>query len=151
MPMHQAADNAALKRLEPFVGEWNLETSFPDSPVGRSVFEWILDGQFLVQRSEVPHPDAPDGFSIVGPDPDGDGYTQHYFDSRGVVRLYAMTFRDGVWTLSREKADFSPLPFSQRFNGTFSDDGRVITARWESSEDGANWELDFELTYTKVG
>jgi len=28
---------------------------------------------------------------VIGPDA-GDGYTQHYFDSRGIARLYAMTF-----------------------------------------------------------
>ena len=28
---------------------------------------------------------------MIGPDA-GDGYTQHYFDSRGIARLYAMTF-----------------------------------------------------------
>lgn len=149
--MHQAADNPALKRLEPFVGEWNLEASFPNAPVGRAVFEWILDGRFLVERSEVPVPEAPDGFCLVSPDADGGGYTQHYFDSRGVVRLYAMTFEDGLWTLTREKADFSPLSFSQRYTGRFSDEGNVITGSWETSDDGSTWERDFDLNYTRVG
>lgn len=36
--------------------------------------------------------------AIVAPTSDGDAYTQHYFDSRGVVRVYAMTFGKGVWT-----------------------------------------------------
>jgi hypothetical protein len=38
-----------------FIGEWTMEASFPvASPtgiVGRTVFEWVLGGQFLVQRS----------------------------------------------------------------------------------------------------
>src|SRR5437764_15268070 len=96
MPEH-AAGNAAMERLEPFIGEWNLEASFPDAafsevPTGHCLFEWLLGGQFLVERSEVPHPAAPDGYCIISPDTEGDGYTQHYFDSRGVVRVYAMTF-----------------------------------------------------------
>jgi hypothetical protein len=37
--------------------------------------------------------------------------------SRGVVRIYAMTFDDGVWILRRESADFTPLAFAQRFVG----------------------------------
>jgi hypothetical protein len=151
MEMSQAADNPALERLEPFVGEWNLEASFPDAPVGRAVFEWILGGQFLVERSEVPVPEAPDGFCIIGPEADGGGYTQHYFDSRGVVRLYAMTFDDGVWTLTRDKEDFSPLSFSQRYTGRFSDDANVITGTWEICHDGSTWERDFDLNYTRVG
>jgi hypothetical protein len=48
-------------------------------------------------------------------------------DSRGLVRLYAMSLADGVWTLTRESPDFTPLAFRQRFTGTFSDDGNVIS------------------------
>jgi hypothetical protein len=110
------------------------------------VFEWILGGRFVSQRMEIPHPDAPDGFMIIGAD--GDAYTQHYFDSRGVVRLYAMSFTDGVWTLLRDSPDFTPLAFHQRYIGTVGDD--TITGRWETSPDGARWELDFHLNYTRV-
>ena len=153
MAIDQAARKAGLERLDPFVGEWSMEASFPLAPptgvVGRAVFEWILGGQFLVQRSEVPHPDAPDGFAIVDFDPDREAYSQHYFDSRGVVRVYAMSFSDGVWTLLRDSPDFSPLNFSQRFTGTFSDDGNAIQGPWETS-DGSTWEHDFDLTYTRV-
>ena len=35
----------------------------------------------------------------------------------GVTRLYSMTFEDGTWTLLRDKPDFSPLHFSQRYVG----------------------------------
>jgi hypothetical protein len=104
--------------------------------------------QFLIQRWEVDHPDAPDGLAVIGAA--DDGYVQHYFDSRGVARVYGMSFGDGVWKLWRTSADFSPLDFSQRFTGTFSDDGASIEGRWETSGDGSTWELDFDLTYTKV-
>ncbi|MGI8795561.1 MAG: hypothetical protein ACR2IR_03060, partial [Acidimicrobiia bacterium] len=57
--------------------------------------------QFLVERWEVPHPDAPDGIAIIGVDQSGENYLQHYFDSRGVARVYEMSFRDGVWELWR--------------------------------------------------
>ncbi len=103
-----------------------------------------------MQRWEVQLPAAPDGIAIIGPDRDGDGYLQHYFDSRGVARLYEMTFGDGVWTLRRDSPDFSPLDFSQRFTGEFSDDGNTIAGRWEIAKGGPNFELDFELTYTRI-
>jgi hypothetical protein len=148
------ARNPARDRLDAFVGEWTMEASLPAAPpmgvVGRCAFEWALDGQFLVQRSEVPDPDAPDGLAIIGLAADGETYTQHYFDSRGIARVYAMTFRDGVWRLLRNAPDFTPLSFSQRFTGTFGDGGRTIRGRWEKSSDGSSWELDFELTYTRV-
>lgn len=154
MQMDQAARNAALERLDVFIGEWSLAASFPLAPpmgrTGRTVFEWILGRQFLVQRAESPHPDAPDSLAIIRFDADSDAYSQHYFDSRGVARVYAMSFSDGVWTLLRDSPDVSPLAFSQRFTGTFSDDGNTIHGRWETSPDGSSWEHDFELTYTKV-
>jgi hypothetical protein len=40
---------------------------------------------------------------------------------------------------------------SQRFTGTFADDARTIRGAFETShDDGATWELDFEITYRKV-
>jgi hypothetical protein len=144
----------ALARLDVFVGEWGVEARFPgggDGPVARSTFEWALDRQFLIQRTEVPVPEAPDGLMIVSADPETGAYTQHYYDSRGVVRLYAMTFADGVWTLTRESPDFSPLDFRQRFTGTFGQDGNIISGAWRKRRNGAGWEHDFDLTYRRAG
>jgi hypothetical protein len=147
-----------MERLTRFVGTWDLEAVFapPAHPVpaptgvgGRTVFEWALGGQFLVQRSQVDAEEAPDGLCVIAQE--GEAFRQHYFDSRGVVRLYGMSFRDGVWILRRTTPDFSPLSFGQRFTGRFSDDDARIDGRWESSHDGgSSWELDFELNYTRT-
>ena len=142
-----------LERLEPFVGTWDLDVSFPHLPDTRaqSAFEWALDGRFLLQRTEVSLPEAPNTLSLIGPDPRGGAYAQHYFDSRGVIRVYAMTFDDDVWTLLRNSPDFSDLKFWQRFTGTFGADGNTIDGRWEMSHDeGATWEKDFDLVYRRV-
>lgn len=77
----------ALARLDVFVGEWVLEGRFPgDSPaapnaaeggpMAHSWFEWVLDRQFLLQRTEIPVPGAPDSLSIVSADPQTGAYTQ---------------------------------------------------------------------------
>jgi hypothetical protein len=139
-----------IELLAPFVGEWRIEASFADAPAGRTIFEWLPGGQFLVQRWEVPHPAAPDGIAIIGLDPEREGYLQHYFDSRGVARVYKMSFGDQEWKLWREEPDFSPLDFSQRYRGRFSEDGKEIRGSWETSNDGTGWTLDFELTYRKL-
>jgi hypothetical protein len=145
---------ARLERLEPFVGDWRIEApAFPLEPTlaedARSTFEWALGGAFLLQRSSVPVPGAPDALSLMTPDA-GDGYTQHYFDSRGIARIYAMAFDGREWTLERHSADVSPLTFHQRWLATFSADGDTIQGRWEKSPDGRDWELDFELAYRRM-
>jgi hypothetical protein len=146
----QPPRRSAIERLEPLVGDWTLEASLAPGVSGRATFEWALDAQFLVHRSEIPVEGAPEGLSIIALDHDGEAFTMHYFDSRGVVRLYAMTFEGGNWTLLRNAPDFTPLPFHQRFTGAFSEDGHTIDGRWERSDDGTNWELDFELRYRRA-
>ncbi len=153
--MGNSSGGGLLEKLEPFAGEWSMAVAFKDMPpadVGaRVTFEWLPGKRFLIQRWDVPIPEAPDGIAIIGADPNGQGnYLQHYFDSRGVARVYKMSFDDGVWRLWRDEPDFSPLDFSQRFTGTFGDDGKTITGSWEINHDGKTWEHDFDLTYTKT-
>ena len=144
--------NPALDQLAPLLGEWNTEitsvSSYEDQSAvirGHSSFAWLEDGAFLVQHSEIPNSDFPTSTSIMGPDDAAGTYCVLYYDSRAVSRIYRMTFSGGIWTLWR---DFPG--FSQRFHGTLSEDGKTITAYWEQSTDGSNWEHDFDLTYTRV-
>ena len=147
-----------LDALNVLVGEWRMVAVFKDLPPTDAdvdallTFESLPGRQFLIQRWTVPVPEAPDGIAIIGADPDHDGqYLQHYFDTRGVARVYRMTFTDNVWTLWRDEADFSPLHFRQRYVGTLSDDGQTITGAWEICHDGTTWEHDFDLNYHKRG
>jgi hypothetical protein len=138
--------------LDAFIGEWTMRVAFPGAPPaegGRTVFEWMEGEKFLVQRWEVPVPEAPDGIAIIGFNAGRGTLLQHYFDSRGVARVYEMNLEDGVWRLSRTSPDFSPLNFQQRYEGTFSEDGREIVGRWEICHDGSTWEHDFDLTYVR--
>ena len=144
----------AMKALEPLVGNWKMVPTFegmPPSDIGAPIsFEWLSGGRFLIERWEVPVPEAPDGIAIIGVDPESGGnYLQHYFDSRGVARVYKMSLEDGVWKLWRDTPDFSPLDFSQRFTGIFGEDGNTIAGTWEISHDGKTWDHDFDLMYTK--
>jgi hypothetical protein len=132
--------------LEPLVGTWHISTSLGDVRAVAS-FEWALGGAFLLQRTEIDLPEAPDTLSVIAAD--GDDFTQHYFDSRGVVRIYAMTFNGSTWTLTREQPDFSDFNFAQRYVGEFS--GNRIDGRWEIKEPGdADYRLDFELSYERA-
>jgi hypothetical protein len=152
--MDPQTTNAALRRLEPLVGEWDTEISLPGDPAtivrGRLELTWLEGGAFLRVRSTVDKAEFPDSVSIIGCDEAAGRYSMLYFDSRGVARILEMSFAEDVWTLWRDSPDLSQH-FSQRYIGRLSDDGNTITGRWEKAPDGSAWELDFELTYTRIG
>jgi hypothetical protein len=135
-----------LSKLEILVGEWKPVVPGMDDVSAHVTFEWLEGGGFLVQRSTIDRPEFPNGVMVIGATgPDG-GLQQHYFDSRGVHRVYEMTLEGGVWTLWREGPDWP-----QRYVGEFSDDGDTITGRWERGESlGAPLQHDFDLNYTRV-
>lgn len=149
--------NPILERLDRFVGAWDLEVRLDEQTItgGRVTFDWLEAGTFLVQRSEAGDlSDAPTGWvehaprstvSIIGLDDSGELFTMLYADSRDVFRVYRMRLREGVWEIWRDAPGFS-----QRFTGTFHDDGDTIEGRWEFSDDGIEWEADFDLNYTRV-
>ena len=148
-------ETKGLERLAPFVGTWALEMVMPGQEptpdIGaRTTFEWMPGHLWLIQRWTVPVPEAPDGLALIGHDAGRGMLLQHYFDQRGVARVYEMTFEGGVWTLERTKADFSPFDFAQRFTGTFSADGGRIDGTWEIAHDKNTWEKDFDLNYLRV-
>lgn len=149
--MAEQARDPGLDRLDALVGEWTMEAGPPDGPPwpgeARVSFEWLEGRTFLIERWTVDLPEAPDGIAIIGLGDEPEAFRQHYFDARGVHRIYDMTLDDGVWRLWRDSID----PFSQRFSATFSDDGRTIEGRWEIQEAGEDWRTDFDLTYRMVG
>lgn len=147
---------AALDLLNVLVGTWEMEASFeagyfgPGSPPvsgrgGRTAFEWLEGEFFLLQRFTVFSPGAPNGIAIIGMGSDPETFEQHYYDSRGVARVYRMSLDGGVWKLWREAPGFW-----QRYAGRLSQDGRTITGSWEWSADGSSWKHDFDLTYIKT-
>ena len=135
--------------LDPLIGDWELTADLPGAEDMRGLVTFERFGPLLLQRSTAPDP-VPDSICLIAPHADG-GYTQHYFDSRGVVRLYAMTFDGQTWTLERTEPDFSPLDFHQRYIGTLADDGSVITGEWQASDDGTTWQRDFRLSHRRAG
>jgi hypothetical protein len=56
----------------------------------------------LIQRFTAGNPIAPSGIAIIGPGETAETFRQHYYDSRGVARIYQMSLTDGVWKLWRE-------------------------------------------------
>jgi hypothetical protein len=139
---------ASVAELRDFIGEWELEVGLAaaDHARGRVVFEPV--GEVLIRRTSVPTLEAPDSVCVVVPE--GAGYVQHYFDSHGVARLYAMSFDGKTWTIERTQTGSSPRDFHQRYVGTFSDDRSTINGEWQTSDDGLEWRCDFRLAYRRV-
>ena len=135
-----------LAALEVLVGEWTAEAVDPRSgePIrGTMTVEWLEGGGYLVQRTTLENPVFPRTLAMIGPDRAG-RIVQHYFDSRGVARIYDISLEDGVLTLSRDDEDMA-----QRFTGRFSDDGSAIEGAWERTGDDRAWIHDFDLTYRR--
>jgi hypothetical protein len=147
--MGQASEVPALRALEPLVGDWTVAAQGPDGlawpGAGRASFQWHPSRAHLVQRTVLDVPGAPDSISIIGCDNAEGTYVQLYSDERGVCRIYTMRIDSREWILQREGE-----PFPQRFTGTFSDDARTISGRWEKAENGPEFTVDFYLTYRKV-
>ena len=141
-------------RLDVLVGEWEIDAHWLAG--GRAKFEWIEDGAFLLQRAEAELPDdaAPglvENFpfpirTVIGLDDFSQTFSYLYTDGRGVSRVAQMTLEGREWKIW-DRADEE---FFQRFIGTLSEDGNQIRGRWERSSDGDEWELDFEISYSKV-
>jgi hypothetical protein len=141
--------NPALRRLTPLVGRWTTVGTHPMVPGktfhGRTSFEWMEGGAFLIMHSEIDEPEIPSAVAVFGSDDERDTLFMLYFDERGVSRKYDVTLRDGTVKWWRDAPGFS-----QRFTGRIADDGRTIVGEGEMCRDGHTWEGDLRLTYTRV-
>jgi hypothetical protein len=146
-----------MREFEPLIGRWHGEGTMPiDPPMKISVeaaVEWL--GEFVVFRSVSEPADVPDSISVIGGAPGGEPQPMHYFDSRGVKRLFLMTLEGSTWKIWRAPGEDWNGPdgpgFNQRFMGEISSDGNTIEGRWERGmgDEGDQWELDFPLTYLR--
>ena len=144
-----------MKDFERLIGEWRAEGEIPIEPPmkvsGEAKFERL--GEFVVFSSSAEPAEVPDSISIIGGAPDGEPQPMHYFDSRGLKRLFMMAVEGRTWKMWRAPGEDWNGPhgpgFNQRFIGDISADGNTIEARWERGvgEAGDEWELDFPLTY----
>src|SRR5437870_7912718 len=110
MPM---TTDPTLEPLNRLVGSWTTDATHPAYPGGvvhgSVVIEWLEGERFLIHRARTDHPDFPDSVSIIGfterdrvdnrPDSDPavaseSPMSMHYFDSRGVFRVFDVSIDD---------------------------------------------------------
>lgn len=150
-----------LVPLNQLVGMWTTEATHPAMPGvivhGTAVVEWLEGEHFLIVRSRNDHPDFPDAISIIGEmerdrveSGRGSGaspqssWRMHYFDSRGVSRVYETRITDEAWEWWRDAAGFS-----QRFTGRFADEGDTIVGESQLCKDDVHWTDDLAITYRR--
>jgi hypothetical protein len=144
-----STDREEIQGWARFIGTWETEGAHPmlpgDAIRGTSTFEWLDGERFVIWRSHYDHPEIPDAITIIGVT-DGQ-LSMHYFDSRGVHRVYTASLDQTTWRYWR---DAHAPDLSQRFTGTFSEDGDAITGHGKLSKDGTIWEDDLALDYQRV-
>jgi hypothetical protein len=139
-----------LERLgRRLVGEWITEATHPAFPgtvvSGAAQVKWLEGERFLVFRAQNDHPDFPDSISILG---DTDGLRWHYFDSRGVHRIYELRVTEDGWEIARDAAG-RDSEFSQVLTLTFEEGDEVVEGRSKLSYDNETWQDDLQITYRR--
>jgi hypothetical protein len=144
--MQSPTPRPELDGWQRFIGRWATQATHPLLPGtvvrGHATFEWLDGRQFLILRWHYDHPQIPDAIAITGVT-DGQ-LSMHYFDYRGVYRVYAVSLGDGQWRFWRDAPGFS-----QRFTGILSEDASTITGQGQLSRDGSSWQDDLAITYRR--
>jgi hypothetical protein len=128
------------------VGSWDTQGSHPllpgDDISGRATFEWLDGRGFLIWRSHYEHPQVPDAIAVIGWI--DDQLLMHYFDRRGVHRIYEVAVEGDQWRYWRDDAGFQQS-FVARFR-----DGDTMIGQGRMNRDDAGWEDDLALTFRRT-
>lgn len=146
-----------MKQFEPLIGEWHGEGEIPIKPPMKVSVEAKISrlGKFIVFSTVCTPVEVPNSVSIIGGAPEGEPQPMHYFDSRGVKRLFLMALEGPtlkIWRAPGEDWNGPDGPgFNQRFIGEISADGKTIQGRWERGlgDAGDKWEIDFPINYVR--
>ncbi len=141
--------NPALEPFKVLVGEWQTIGFHPYLPGitlhGRTTFDWLEGGAFLIMHSEIDDPNFPSGVAIFGSDDVAKKYFMLSFDERGVSRKYDVTMTGDQLKWWRDEPSFS-----QRFTIVIEDNSNKMVSKGEMSREGAAWEEDLALTYVQL-
>jgi hypothetical protein len=144
----RSAPGVEYQRLNIFIGQWNttgevLETS--NSPAAKidaiDTYEWMAGEFFLLHHIEARIGDNEvKALEIIGYDDSSRTYFSHSFDNQGNADTFQANLRGSVWTIEGKTA---------RFEGVFSDDGKILTGKWEKSDEDSGWSEWMNVKLTK--
>jgi hypothetical protein len=141
--------DAALKRLDAFVGKWITEGQIKESPfgpagklIGTDTYQWLAGGFFLIHRVDVRMGDQTnESIEMIGYDASNNTYPMHSFDSQGNSIIMQASVTGDTWTFTGE---------SMRFTGVFSKDRNSISGKWEYLSDDSKWHHWMDVKLTKA-
>ena len=136
------------RRLDGFVGTWRTAGTVRASEHGPATpftaidrYEWMPGGFFLLHHVQAHMGEGElTALEVISYDPETNTYPMRSFDSQGNTGTHQATLRDRTWTFQGP---------TERFTGSFSDDGGTITGLWEQSADGVAWVPWMDVTLTR--
>ncbi|MFC4455671.1 hypothetical protein [Deinococcus sonorensis] len=126
-----------MRVLDRLLGDWEFTMQHPAvaGPVsGRQRYEWVLDGAFILQYWTYAHPDFPDAMALLSHD------QYHYFDVRGIVRIFELQINVEGWSMIHLDPDFA-----QRSTSRFQERDILETTGEQSQDGGVSWQSDFAM------
>lgn len=146
--MSQNKPNPALERLDVFVGSWKtegiimeVETEPAKILKASDKYEWLAGGFFLIHHVDGYMGDEEiKTIEIIGYDDASQSFFTHSYDNYGTVGAYQANLLDRKWIINGK---------TERFNGSFNDDGTILSGKWELSSDGSNWAPWMEIKLVK--
>ncbi|MGH2586327.1 MAG: hypothetical protein ACRDJE_15545 [Dehalococcoidia bacterium] len=132
-----------MSPLDRLLGTWDftMHHSAMSEPVtGRQRYEGVLDGAFVLLHWTYDHPDFPDALALLSDD------RCHYFDVRGIIRVFNLKIDDAGWSMIRLDEDFS-----QRYTARFSGPDVMESTGEMSHDGGTTWQPDFTMRWQRIG
>ena len=128
--------------LDRLLGTWDLvmqHVAVAAPVTGRQRYERVLGGAFVLLHWTYDAADFPDALALL------DEGSVHYFDVRGVTRVFDLHVDDAGWSMVRRDPD----PW-QRSSAVFVGPD-AMDGRGENSHDGGStWEHDYAVSYRRV-
>ena len=131
-----------MSALDRLLGTWEFtmhHSAMPEPVTGRQRYERVLNGAFVLQQWTYDHPDFPDAMALLSED------RYHYFDVRGITRVFDFDLGEAGWSMV-----FLDEDFSQRHTARFRGPDVIDSTGEKSNDTGLTWQHDFTMTYQRV-
>lgn len=144
------------KRLDAFVGKWNIEGQAQASPYGPTgkltsvdTFEWMPGGFFMTHHWDARQGGVEiKGMEVLGYDSHNKVYTSRFFDNLGSSGSWKATVQGNAWTWTGD-TEVGGKPLKERCTNTVANPNS-FTSKCEYSTDGAKWLTNFDLKGTRT-